>query len=47
MARAMAAALKGGVAVSGPTKSRILGGLTHWQGQQIVRIDREPTHPIG
>jgi rfaE bifunctional protein kinase chain/domain len=26
-----------------PTKSRILGGLTHWQRQQIVRIDREPT----
>ena len=25
-----------------PTKSRILGGLTHWQRQQIVRIDREP-----
>ncbi|HVA00240.1 MAG TPA: bifunctional ADP-heptose synthase [Terriglobia bacterium] len=26
-----------------PTKSRILGGLTHWQRQQIVRIDREPS----
>ena len=25
-----------------PTKSRILGGLGHWQRQQIVRIDREP-----
>jgi rfaE bifunctional protein kinase chain/domain len=25
-----------------PTKSRILGGLTHWQRQQIVRVDREP-----
>jgi len=25
-----------------PTKSRILGGLAHWQRQQIVRIDREP-----
>ncbi len=25
-----------------PTKSRVLGGLTHWQRQQIVRIDREP-----
>lgn len=25
-----------------PTKSRILGGLSHWQRQQIVRIDREP-----
>jgi D-glycero-beta-D-manno-heptose-7-phosphate kinase len=25
-----------------PTKSRILGGLSHWQQQQIVRIDREP-----
>ena len=25
-----------------PTKSRVLGGLTHWQQQQIVRIDREP-----
>ncbi|MBI4165819.1 MAG: sugar kinase [Acidobacteria bacterium] len=28
-----------------PTKSRILGGLSHWQRQQIVRIDREPTQP--
>jgi len=26
-----------------PTKSRVLGGLSHWQRQQIVRIDREPT----
>lgn len=25
-----------------PTKTRILGGLSHWQRQQIVRIDREP-----
>jgi rfaE bifunctional protein kinase chain/domain len=25
-----------------PTKSRILAGLSHWQRQQIVRIDREP-----
>lgn len=25
-----------------PTKSRVLGGLAHWQRQQIVRIDREP-----
>ncbi len=25
-----------------PTKSRILGGLSHWQRQQIVRVDREP-----
>ncbi len=25
-----------------PTKSRVLGGLTHWQRQQIVRVDREP-----
>ncbi len=25
-----------------PTKSRILGGLAHWQRQQIVRVDREP-----
>jgi D-glycero-beta-D-manno-heptose-7-phosphate kinase len=25
-----------------PTKSRILGGLSHWQRQQVVRIDREP-----
>ena len=25
-----------------PTKSRILGGHSHWQRQQIVRIDREP-----
>lgn len=30
-----------------PTKSRVLGGLTHWQRQQIVRIDREPPRPIG
>jgi rfaE bifunctional protein kinase chain/domain len=26
-----------------PTKSRILGGLTHCQRQQIVRVDREPS----
>jgi rfaE bifunctional protein kinase chain/domain len=26
-----------------PTKSRILGGITHWQRQQIVRVDREPS----
>ncbi len=25
-----------------PTKSRVLGGLAHWQRQQIVRVDREP-----
>jgi len=30
-----------------PTKSRILGGLSHWQRQQIVRIDREPERPLG
>jgi len=29
-----------------PTKTRILGGLSHWQRQQIVRIDREPAHPL-
>jgi D-glycero-beta-D-manno-heptose-7-phosphate kinase len=29
-----------------PTKSRILGGLTHWQRQQIVRVDREPAEPL-
>ena len=29
-----------------PTKSRILGGLSHWQRQQIVRVDREPPQPI-
>jgi rfaE bifunctional protein kinase chain/domain len=29
-----------------PTKTRILGGLSHWQRQQIVRIDREPVHPL-
>jgi rfaE bifunctional protein kinase chain/domain len=29
-----------------PTKSRILGGLTHWQRQQIVRVDREPSQPL-
>lgn len=30
-----------------PTKSRILGGLLHWQRQQIVRVDREPARPLG
>jgi D-glycero-beta-D-manno-heptose-7-phosphate kinase len=29
-----------------PTKTRILGGLSHWQRQQIVRIDREPARPL-
>jgi rfaE bifunctional protein kinase chain/domain len=29
-----------------PTKSRVLGGLSHWQRQQIVRIDREPAQPM-
>jgi rfaE bifunctional protein kinase chain/domain len=29
-----------------PTKSRILGGLAHWQHQQIVRVDREPARPL-
>jgi len=29
-----------------PTKSRILGGLTHWQRQQIVRVDREPAQAL-
>ncbi len=29
-----------------PTKSRILGSLTHWQRQQIVRVDREPPQPL-
>ncbi|MGA3323679.1 MAG: PfkB family carbohydrate kinase [Terriglobia bacterium] len=29
-----------------PTKTRVLGGLSHWQRQQIVRIDREPAHPL-
>src|SRR5580698_9641004 len=29
-----------------PTKSRILGGLSHWQRQQIVRVDREPAVPL-
>ena len=29
-----------------PTKSRVLGGLSHWQRQQIVRIDREPAQPL-
>ncbi|HTS68973.1 MAG TPA: PfkB family carbohydrate kinase [Terriglobia bacterium] len=31
---------------STPTKTRILGGLSHWQRQQIVRIDREPIRPL-
>ena len=30
-----------------PTKTRILGGLTHWQRQQVVRVDREPAQPLG
>lgn len=30
-----------------PTKSRILGGLSHWQRQQVVRIDREPVRQLG
>jgi rfaE bifunctional protein kinase chain/domain len=30
-----------------PTKSRLLGGLLHWQRQQIVRVDREPSRPLG
>ena len=30
-----------------PTKTRILGGLSHWQRQQIVRVDREPSQPLG
>jgi D-glycero-beta-D-manno-heptose-7-phosphate kinase len=29
-----------------PMKSRILGGLSHWQRQQIVRVDREPAKAI-
>jgi rfaE bifunctional protein kinase chain/domain len=29
-----------------PTKSRILGGLSHWQRQQIVRVDREPAQKL-
>lgn len=29
-----------------PTKSRLLGGLTHWQRQQIVRVDREPVQKL-
>jgi rfaE bifunctional protein kinase chain/domain len=29
-----------------PTKMRVLGGLSHWQRQQIVRIDREPSEPL-
>lgn len=29
-----------------PTKSRILGGLAHWQRQQIVRVDREPAQAL-
>ena len=29
-----------------PTKTRVLGGLSHWQRQQIVRIDREPAQPL-
>jgi rfaE bifunctional protein kinase chain/domain len=29
-----------------PTKTRILGGLSHWQRQQIVRVDREPARPL-
>jgi len=29
-----------------PTKSRLLVGLSHWQRQQIVRLDREPAEPL-
>lgn len=29
-----------------PVKTRILGSLTHWQRQQIVRLDREPPEPL-
>jgi len=29
-----------------PTKSRILGSITHWQRQQIVRVDREPAQRL-
>ena len=29
-----------------PTKSRILGGLSHGQRQQIVRVDREPAQAL-
>jgi len=29
-----------------PTKARVLGGLLHWQRQQIVRIDREPREAL-
>jgi len=29
-----------------PTKTRFLGGVTHWQRQQIVRLDREPSGPL-
>jgi rfaE bifunctional protein kinase chain/domain len=29
-----------------PTKTRILAGLTHWQRQQVVRVDREPARPL-
>lgn len=29
-----------------PTKTRVLGGLSHWQRQQIVRIDRKPFPPL-
>ncbi|HEV2349898.1 MAG TPA: bifunctional ADP-heptose synthase [Terriglobia bacterium] len=31
---------------STPMKSRILGGLSHWQRQQIVRVDREPAQGL-
>ncbi|HLY59789.1 MAG TPA: bifunctional ADP-heptose synthase [Terriglobia bacterium] len=31
---------------STPVKTRILGGLSHWQRQQIVRIDREPAQDV-
>ncbi len=29
-----------------PTKTRVLAGLSHWQRQQVVRIDREPVRPL-
>ncbi len=30
-----------------PTKSRVLGAVSHWQRQQIVRVDRDPPQPPG
>jgi len=36
-----------GKAFTTVTKTRILAGMTHTSRQQVVRVDREPTEPLG